>query len=255
MKKLELENKEVEYKNLLKKYELDKSKGISQDQLQVDMAKEDLEDTILYAPVSGVILGLANKAGESLIDEDDFATIHENNAVKATTKVIEYDIGQIKVGQKVYVTVEAIPDKKFTGKVSKVNALAAEDSSGLVNYSVEIDIDDPGPELKDGMTASVSFVLKEVKDCLTVPYKAVKMVNGKQVVTVLDGKGQQVQRQVKAGFTDGTSVEILEGLRVNETVVYPRAVTPKTTTSSGRTSTQSGMPASTSNEVFIQRSR
>lgn len=222
LKKLELDNKELEYKNMLKKYELQKGQGLKQNELQVKMAKENLEDTILYAPVSGVVLGLANKVGESLTDEQDFATVHENNAIKAATKVIEYDIGQIKLGQKVYVTVEAVPDKKFTGVVSKVNALTAEDSSGLVNYAVEIDIKDPGSELRDGMTCSVSFVIKEVKNCLIVPYKAVKIVNGKQVVTVVDEKRQQVERQIKTGFTDGTSVEVLAGLKGNETLVYPK---------------------------------
>ncbi|MFZ5631298.1 MAG: efflux RND transporter periplasmic adaptor subunit [Bacillota bacterium] len=222
MKKMELANKEKEYENLQNKYELQKAQGLNQDELEVKMAKENLEDTVLYAPVSGCVLDLANKVGESVTDEQDFATIHENNAINAVTKVIEYDIGQIKVGQKVYVTVEAIPDKKFTGEVSKINALPAEDSSGLVNYSVEISIKDPGPELRDGMTCAVAFVIKEVKDCLIVPYNAVRIVNGKQVVTVVDEKGQRVEREIKTGFTDGTSVEVLEGLRVNEKVVYQK---------------------------------
>ncbi|MBO8137714.1 MAG: efflux RND transporter periplasmic adaptor subunit [Desulfotomaculum sp.] len=223
MKKLELANKETEYQNLQKKYELQKAQGLEQNELEVKMAKQDLEDTILYAPVSGVVLDLAKKVGESLTDEDDFATIHEGNTIKAVTKVIEYDIGQIKVGQKVYVTVEAVPEKKFTGEVTKIDALPVQDSSGLVNYSVEITTKDPDSQLKDGMTCTVSFVLKEVKNCLIVPYQAVKIVNGKQVVTVVDEKGQRVERQIKTGFTDGNSVEVLEGLKENETVLYTRS--------------------------------
>ncbi|HBV97826.1 MAG: RND transporter [Peptococcaceae bacterium BICA1-7] len=223
LKKLELANKEIEYKNLQEKYQLKKAQGISQDELQLKMASEDLEDTILYAPVSGYVLSLANKVGESVTDEQDFAVIHENNSINAITNVIEYDIGQIKAGQKVYVTVEAIPDKKFTGEVSKINALPADSSNGLVNYSVEINIKDPGTEIKDGMTCSVSFVIKEVANCLIVPYNAVKNVNGIQTVTVLDQKGQNEEIQIKAGFTDGTNVEVKEGLRGNETVVYSKS--------------------------------
>lgn len=222
LKKLELANKETEYQNLQKKYDLQKAQGISQDELQLKMAREDLEDTILYAPVSGYVLSLANKVGESVTDEQDFAVIHENNAINAITNVIEYDIGQIRAGQKVYITVEAIPDKKFTGEVSKINALPADSSNGLVNYSVEINIKDPGSEIKDGMTCSVSFVIKEVKNCLIVPYNAVKNVNGIQSVTVVGENGQQEERQIKTGFTDGTSVEVKEGLRGNETVVYSK---------------------------------
>lgn len=247
LKKLELTNKETEYKNLQQKYQLQKARGLDQNELQVQMAQEDLEDTILYAPVSGVILDFAKKAGESLTDEEDFATLHENQSVKAITNVIEYDIGQIKVGQKVYVTVEALPDQKFTGVVTQVDALPSKDSSGLVNYAVEVTIQDPGKELKDGMTSSVTFVIKEVQDCLILPYQAVKLVKGKQVVTVLDQQGQQVEKPIKTGFTDGTNVEVLEGLRGNETVVYQRTVT---TTKSTSTKTSTTTPNNSS-----QRSR
>lgn len=223
MKKMELDSKEIEYENLVKKYEMQKNKELQQEELAVKMAQEDLEDTILYAPVSGVVLGLSKKVGESVTDEQDFAVIHENNTVNAVTNVIEYDVSQIKVGQKVYVTVEAIPDKKFVGQVSKLNSLPTEDSSGLVNYTVEISIKDPVPELKDGMTGMVSFVIKEVVDCLIIPYKAVKIVDGKQVATVVGQDGETVEKQIKAGFTDGNYVEVLEGLNVNETVIYPKS--------------------------------
>ncbi|RYD03359.1 hypothetical protein N752_20095 [Desulforamulus aquiferis] len=223
LKKLELAGKETEYEHLKRKYEIQKNKSISQDELSVKMALENLEETILYAPVSGTLLSLANKAGERVSDEQDFAVLHENDAVKASTRVIEYDVGQIKVGQKVYVTVEALPDQRFTGQVSKVNSLPVSDSTGLVNYEVEIDILDPSGELKDGMNCSVSFVIKEVTNCLIVPYRAIKIVEGKQVVNVIDENGNTIEKQIKAGFTDGTNVEILEGLNVNETVIYTRS--------------------------------
>jgi len=223
LKKMELNNKELEYRNLIKKYEIEKNRDFKQDELQVKMAKENLEDTILYAPVSGVVLGLSKKAGESITDEQDFATIHENNIINAITNVIEYDISQIQTGQKVYVTAEALPDKKFEGEVSKISLLPVSDSSGLVNYTVEVKIKNPDPELKDGMTCTVSFIKKEVKNCLIVPYKAVKIINGKQFVTVIDNNGQKSDKKIKAGFTDGTSVEVLEGLKENETVVYTKS--------------------------------
>lgn len=218
----EIELKELEYQNLLEEHERLKNQDLTQDELQVDMAKEDLDDTILYSPVAGVVLGLSKKAGESVTDEEDFVTIHENNEIQAITEVIEYDIGQLQVGQKANVTVEALPDQKFVGKVNKIDSLPTTDSSCLVNYSVEVTVENPSPELKDGMTGMVSFIRKEVTNCLVVPYKAVKIVNGKQVVTVVDENGQMTEREIKTGFTDGNSVEVLEGLKVNETVVYRR---------------------------------
>ncbi|HAA90387.1 MAG TPA: efflux transporter periplasmic adaptor subunit [Peptococcaceae bacterium] len=221
MKKAEIETKELEYQKLLKEYEMLKNQELSEYELQVKMARDNLENTILYAPVSGVVLGLSKKVGEQVTEKEDFATIHENNKVQATTDVIEYDISQIEVGQKVYVTVEALPDQKFVGRVSKINFLPTV-ASGLVNYTVEVDIDNPSPELKDGMTCVITFVRKEVQNCLIVPYEAVKMVNGKQVVLVVDENGQMSEREIKTGFTDGNSVEVLEGLKEGEIVAYPK---------------------------------
>ncbi len=222
LKASEIEIKELEYRNLLREQEQLQNRELTQDELQVNMAREDLEDTILYSPASGVVLGLSKKAGESVTDEEDFVTVHENNKVRAITEVIEYDVGQLRVGQKAYVTVEALPDQKFVGKVSKIDSLPTSDSSGLVNYSVEISVENPSSELKDGMTGMVSFIRKEVTNCLIVPYKAIKIVNGKQVVTVVNENGQMTEKEIMAGFTDGNNVEVLEGLKGNETVVYPR---------------------------------
>ncbi|MFZ5942639.1 MAG: efflux RND transporter periplasmic adaptor subunit [Bacillota bacterium] len=228
MKKIELENKELEYQNSLKKHEImlrnSQDNELNQDVLATDMARENLEETILYSPVAGTILNLANKAGESISDEQDFAVVHENNNVKAITRVIEYDIASIKIGQKVDVTVEAIPDKKYSGVVESINAIPTTDSSGLVSYEVEIDILNPDQEIRDGMTSRMTFILKDVRDCLIVPYKAVKIIDRKQIVTVLEQDGKISNREIKTGFTDGISVEVLEGLEGNEVVVIAKQV-------------------------------
>ncbi|KJS85495.1 MAG: RND transporter [Peptococcaceae bacterium BICA1-8] len=228
LKKQDLDNKEIEYQNALKKHDIlvtnfnNRGTQLNQNELAAKMAEEDLEDTILYAPVAGTILDLTKKAGESVSDEQDLVVLHENNDVKAITKVIEYDIGGIKLGQKVNVTVEALPDQTFVGEVSNIDALPTSDNSGLVSYNVEINIINPDEGIKDGMTSTLTFILKEVRDCLIVPYKAVKIVNRKQLVTVIDENGAEVEREIKTGFTDGISVEVLEGLEQNETIVYAR---------------------------------
>lgn len=225
MKKLELENKQLEYDNAVKNHQIliDNYESSEEDQneLAVKIAKENLEDTILYAPTNGVLISLDKKAGESVTDEQDIAVVHENNSIKAITNVIEYDINKIKLGQKVYVSVEAIPDKEFMGEVSKIDIVPTTDSSGIVSYGVEIDIKDSEGELRDGMTCMTSFILKEVNNCLIIPYKAVKMVEGKQVVDVLNKEGKVIQKEIKTGFTDGTNVEVTEGLEINDTVIVP----------------------------------
>jgi len=223
MKKSELDNKELEYENAVKTHQIlvnnYENNEEDQNEVAVNIAKENLEDTILYAPVSGVLIHWDKKEGESVAEDQDIAVVHENNLVQAVTNVIEYDIGSIKLGQKVYISVEAIPDSVFIGEVSHIDVLPTKDSSGLVCYAVEIDVKNPGEELKDGMSCTASFVIKEVKNVLKVPYKAVKIVNGKQMVTVVDKNGEMVEKEIKTGFTDGSTVEVIEGLKVNDTVI------------------------------------
>lgn len=224
-KKMELNNKELEYNNILKTHQIlvdnyeNNNQEEDQNELAVKIAQENLDDTILYSPVSGTLINMDKKVGESVTDEQDVAVVHENNQVKATTKVIEYDINQLKLEQLVYISAEALPDEDFTGKVSNIDILPSSDSSGLVSYAVEITIINPTPDLRDGMTCTASFILKEVKDCLIVPFKAVKVVNGKQLVTVVDNFGEHIDKTIKTGFTDGTNVEVTEGLKVNDTVI------------------------------------
>ena len=220
LKKQELKNKELEFKNLQSKYQLQQNKSLTQDELSVKMAREDLEDTVLTSPADGIVLSLANKIGERVAEDQDFAVIHDNHIVKATTDVIEYDIGQIKIDQKVYVTAEALEEQQFSGQVTAVDALPVNGSSGLVNYAVEVEINDPPAELRDGMTCTITFVNKEVRSCLLIPYQSVRMENSKQFVTVIDKDGQESDKEIVTGFSDGTNVEVTDGLSEGETIIY-----------------------------------
>ncbi len=223
-KKMEVDNKQLEYNNILKTHQIlvnnyeNDNQEEDQNEIAVKIARENLDDTILYAPVSGTLINMDKKVGESVTDEQDIAVIHENNQVKATTQVIEYDINQIKLGQLVYITVDALPDAEFTGEVSNIDILPTSES-GIVSYNVEITVLDASPDLRDGMTCTAAFILKEIKDCFIVPFKAIKVVDSKQLVTIVDNTGNYIDKAIKTGFTDGSSVEVLEGLTVNDTVI------------------------------------
>ncbi len=223
-KKMEVDNKQLEYNNILKTHQIlvnnyeNDNQEEDQNEIAVKIARENLDDTILYAPVSGTLINMDKKVGESVTDEQDIAVMHENNQVKATTQVIEYDINQIKLGQLVYITVDALPDAEFTGEVSNIDILPTSES-GIVSYNVEITVLDASPDLRDGMTCTAAFILKEIKDCFIVPFKAIKVVDSKQLVTIVDNTGNYIDKAIKTGFTDGSSVEVLEGLTVNDTVI------------------------------------
>lgn len=207
-----------------KKLDLDKSNAdIQEAQANFNKAEGNLLDTLVKSPISGTIVQINGKVGEVISSSSNdggkaFAIVSEDK-VKVVAKVLELDIGEVSVGQKAEIVLEAFPDEKLGGSVSKVAYLPTTDSNGIVAYQVEIELMEPYENLRDGMTCTVSFILKEVKDVVILPNKTVKMVEGKQVVEMLSETGEKVQKEVKTGFTDGINVEIKEGLQPGDKVL------------------------------------
>lgn len=210
-----------------KKLDLDKSNAdIQEAQSNLKKAEDSLLDTVLKSPIAGTVVQINGKVGEVVSSSSNdggnaFAVVSEDK-VKVVAKVLELDIGEISAGQKVEVVTEAFPNEKLDGKVTKIAYLPTTDNNGIVAYLVEIELSEPDEKLRDGMTCTVSFILKEVKDVIIIPNKAVKIVEGKQVVEMLSEQGDVVQREVKAGFTDGSNVEIKEGLQSGDTVLISK---------------------------------
>lgn len=232
--KVEIEQKKMEYDNAKKAYEnqlanynaaLKDSSDIKLAQLNVESAQTKLktiEDNIknakLIAPSDGVVLSVANKAGEVISENAKLIQLSTSQKINVTAQVSELDIPKIKIGQDAEVEFEAFSGKIYTGKVSSVKLIPTVDSSGIVNYDINVQLDDNSDEIKTGMNCTIKLILKQKKNVLIIPNKAVKMVNNKQVVYVKDSQGNKVQKEIKTGFTDGTNVEVVEGLKAGDIV-------------------------------------
>lgn len=210
-----------------KKLDLEKSNAdIQEAQSNLKKAENSLLDTVLKSPIAGTVVQINGKVGEVVSSSSNdggnaFAVVSEDKA-KVVAKILELDIGEVSIGQKAEAVTEAFPNEKLDGKVTKIAYLPTTDNNGIVAYLVEIELSGPDEKLRDGMTCTVSFILKEVKDVIIIPNKAVKIVEGKQVVEMKSEQGEVIQREVKAGFTDGSSVEIKEGLQAGDTVLISK---------------------------------
>jgi len=196
-----------------------------------DMVSQ-LEDTIIRAPVSGMVIGKPIPAGQTvspgISNPMVLMTIADMSVMQIYTQVDESDIGKVNMGQKATFTVDAYPGKTFTGKVSLISSKATIQQN-VVYYNVVIDVDNPQNLLKPTMTARVSVQVGERQDVVTVPLMAVKSVKGQQYVQVLSGD-QVEQRAITLGLVSDERAEVLTGLAEGEQVVLP----------SSRTQTQSG---------------
>jgi len=98
-------------------------------------------------------------------------------------QVDETDLADIRVGQKVELTVDSIQNKKLTGSVTRVDPQATT-SSNVTTVKVEIEVLDHDKRLLPGLSATCSFLAGDKNDVLTLPVKAVKQKDGKYYVTM-----------------------------------------------------------------------
>ncbi|MDT8902241.1 efflux RND transporter periplasmic adaptor subunit [Anaeroselena agilis] len=193
-----------------------------------DDAASQLNDTIIKAPIDGIVIGKPIPAGQTVSPGIStpmvLMTIADMSKMQISVQVDESDVGRVKKGQKVSFTVDAYPDKTFAGTVSNVSNKASIQSN-VVYYPVTVDIDSPQGLLKPTMTARVSIHVGESKNVLIVPLSAVKQTKGQQYVQVMkDGKPQNVT--VKLGLASDDRVEIADGLKDGDKILLSASKAP-----------------------------
>lgn len=172
-------------------------------QMQINELKKELDDAIVTAPVSGTItavLAIEGGSGQGLL-----FVIENTDNLKIDTKIKEYDIAAVEAGQKVKIKSDATGDDEFTGKVSKIAPTAVKDAKGEILDTTDVqfitEIDVVGASgLKIGMNARLEIVTDERTGVFAVPYDAVVQNDmGEQIVYV-------ARPQFAAGDENGARV-------------------------------------------------
>ncbi len=197
-------------------------------QASLDQLNEQLSYTTLVSPMDGVVLSRDVEIGDavsSILVLGSTATLvmtlGDTTQVYVQGKVDEADIGSVYLGQPARIRVESFPNKTFNGKVTKIAPLGVE-KDNVTTFEVRVSIDNPTGELKANMTANAEVLITEHKNALSVPEQALVYDNQKNAfVFVPDPKQKDGQRKipVKAGISNGSKTEILDGLKEGDTVV------------------------------------
>jgi multidrug efflux pump subunit AcrA (membrane-fusion protein) len=134
----------------------------------------------------------------------------------------ESAVQRVAVGQQVSISIDAFPDEKLTGVVTKV-AVVADSTNSFMNpdlkvYPTTIKIDGVHEWLRPGMSSEVEILVNSLKDVVYVPLQAVSYLNEQRVVYVSSGGRVQV-REVETGTFSESFIEIRSGLREGEQVL------------------------------------
>jgi HlyD family secretion protein len=183
--------------------------------LQLRQAEVDLAGATLVAPFEGVVGALQANAGEPIGQGGALLTLVDPAASRVDVAVDESDIARIAADQPARITFDALPDRRYTGKVVGI-APSATVSQGVATYAVAVSIDDADAAVQPGMTANVQLVVAEKPDALVVPNRAIRRVANRPFVEV----GGEM-RAVQTGIVGEQLTEVVSGLQEGEQVSLP----------------------------------
>ena len=149
--KVRLAQAQADHENLLSGEDIAAQRNLS-------TAESALADAELRTPIGGTVASLDVKEGESVAMGQASATVADfSNWQVVTTDLTELDVVKVSEGQKVTITLDAMPESPLTGTVLSIGQTFAE-SQGDVVYEVTISLDETHPNMRWGMTALVEFV-------------------------------------------------------------------------------------------------
>jgi HlyD family secretion protein len=144
---------------------------------QIERAKADLANSIIRAPIDGVIIKRSADLGQTVAASFQtpnlFTIARDLKKMQIDTNVSEADVGLLKDGQAVRFIVDAFPDRDFEGKVRQFR-LSANVTQNVVTYNVVIDVDNPDELLKPGLTAQVRIITGNKPEAMRVPTAALR---------------------------------------------------------------------------------
>ena len=211
-----------------------------QSRAHLNSTKVDLEYTTIYSPVDGIVISRNCDVGQTVVSTfqtpDLFLIAQDLTKMQVEAYVDEADIGKIQAGQEVLFTVDAFPERTFSGKISQVR-FAPKQEQNVVTYATVIDVANPDLLLRPGMTATVSIIANEKKNVLRVPNIALRfkadpadkylyhydekkdkdsgdkeeLLNLQQSLWIINDSGQVKHIPIKAGISDGRYTEVLNG--------------------------------------------
>ena len=197
-------------------------------ELNMDNLQEAMNNYTVTSPISGTIIEKNAKAGDALTAGADLCTIYDLSYLVMVINVDELHVSDVSVGQSVQVTADAVPDKTYTGTVTRVS-MKGSSNGGTTTYPVTVRIDET-EGLRPGMNANAEIVIAEAGNALAVPNAAI--VRGGYVLVTKDSPSAAnadpdmtapegyVYVPVKIGVSDDDYTQIISGVTGNDTVAY-----------------------------------
>jgi len=182
--------------------------GVKSARVALDRARQNLAYTNIYAPIDGVVVERNVQQGQtvaaSLSAPQLFLIANDLSQMQILAQVGESDIAQIKEGQPVSFTVQALSGQTFKGTVKQVR-LQSTTTDNVVNYTVVVSVPNSDGKLLPGMTARVEFLTKSAENVLKVPNAALRFKPTDAELAALKAARQKTATSTSTASTTSTT--------------------------------------------------
>ena len=177
----------------------------------------------VQAKYDGVITSVALAEGDGLTSGAAVVTLYDAEDVSMTISLEEEDMAAITLGGPANITFTAYPEEVYKAVISEISD-GETDSSGTTTYDVTVALQGDVSGLFQGMTGEITFITKESREVLHVSNRAIIREGKKSYVKIKDASGNVKKVRVETGFSDGVSVEIVDGLNEGDIVLVESKV-------------------------------
>jgi HlyD family secretion protein len=223
--KEEFEKTELQYKN--DKEELKAAKdNLSLTRDGITSNKSQFSNTLVRSTVTGTILDVPIKVGNSVIQSNNFndgttiASVANMSDMLFVGKLDETEVGKIKVGMPMDITVGAMQDQKLTAKLEYVSPKGKEEN-GAIMFEMKAAVKVPkGVFIRAGYSANAEIVFSKSESVITIPESCIEFGGDTAFVYVLKTKEPQTftKKRIQIGLSDGVRIEVKSGLTLKDKI-------------------------------------
>ena len=206
---------------------------------RLERARTQLLAARITAPQDGLVVyssGGGRFSSESQIEEgatvrnrQELIKLPDVASMKVNLRIHESFVNLVRRGQRAFVVLDSLPERRFQGEVRNIAILPDSQSRwanpNLKLYPTEVIITDPLPDVKPGVSARAEIIITNLQQVLAVPLQAVTTRRGAQVVFLADLPDQPVP--VKVGLYNSKLIQILDGVREGDRVLLAPPLDPE----------------------------
>ncbi len=186
---------------------------LAQRRSELALARQQLADTTVHAPLDGIVQEKNASVGEYLAAGAPVVEIVRMNPLRLRAEVPERDAASVRSGQNVRVSVEG-DGNVYIGQIKRLSPVITQQSRMLL---VEADVQNDG-RLRPGSFAKAEIVTNDAKMAVTVPNKSIVTFAGIEKVIVVQN-GKALEKPVTTGRRNGEWTEIVAGVNVGDEVI------------------------------------